>query len=202
VRRFLLLLLLTVLSTGCASSGFVGSPAPPPGYASPALGEAPALDSVNAVLSQGRFVVEVTDGRSILDARQVEVGPETTRVVRTNGADPQVQYVPTDRVESVTAARKTSGAEVGAFIGAVPGAVLAGAGLAALAATDCSADCSLGAILTVALIGVGVLGAGGGGLLGGAIGALVSPDRSPAVHYEGPVTRYLPEPTPSTTTDL
>lgn len=202
----LLVLLLTLAASGCASSGFVGSLTPPLDYAPPVTGEAPALDSVNAALASGRFTIAIVDERDIRDVRQIEIGSAITRVVRRSGATPQIQYVPTELVASVAKVGKASGADVGAFVGALPGTALAVAGLVSLNQIDCSGAedsyCALGALFVIGAVGVGFLAAAAGGVLGVVIGAAVSPSRPDIVLYQGPVARYLPETTPAVESDL
>ncbi len=200
--RLLVFVLLLPL-VGCASSQLIGSADAPPGYAPLELGSAPALDSVNVALADGRFTIEMLDGGQSADVRSVAVGPETTRFQLDSGAE---RYVLTVQVHSIVGERGQGGAEVGALVGALPGTALMVLALTEAASSECDSStdsyCELGRLVVVIAAGIGLLGAGMGGLLGGAVGALVSPARDGTEYYVGPITRYLPEPTPAVTSDL
>ncbi len=200
--RLLVLLLLTILATGCASSGFVGSPAPPPGYFADTVAVSEPLDAVNDALSEGRFALVTTSGRTV-DVRSVRIGPTTTQFRKPRETP---RYLPTDEVERVEAGVGGSGAATGAFIGMTPGLALM-IGALIIASDDnegCDSNsngCAFEAILFVSGVAAGGALMATGALVGAGIGALSDPSRS-VVLYEGPVTRYLPEPTPSVQSDL
>ncbi len=194
--RLLLLLLLTAASTGCASSGFIGSPAPPPGYFADTAAVSEPLAAVNDVLSEGRFTLVTTTGRKV-DVRSIRVG-STTTTFRAPRDSPR--YLPTSDLARVEAGRQGSGVATGALVGMVPGVVLTTAGLVSSNDMECGDEdigwCGLGEAIKFGLIAGGVVLVLVGGAVGAGIGAIADPGKT-VVLYEGPVARYLPEPSPT-----
>lgn len=148
-----LILLLTVFSQGCASSGASPSSA----------GTAPgSTEAANRALAGQRAKIELADGQVILGARDVEMGPDSTSW--SGGSVPALHNVPTATVLKVTTQSRRK-----ILRGLGYGAVIGGA-LFLLGGSEGDDDPSGS---TDFLAGAAALGSVVvGGLIGAAVGAI------------------------------
>ena len=142
------LLLVTVLLSGCASSRL--SSCPPV-----------TLPELNETLDDRWVTVALVEGRD-LRAADVEMGAEWTtyRDIRTS----RTHQIPTANIEQIRA-RGASGGGAGFLIGAVPGLILIGAGV--------TGEVSAGPHSGGAIEGFAVLGGAALAATGAVVGALI-----------------------------
>lgn len=185
----LLLVLLVLALTGCASG--------------PEIAQPPTkLSEINRVLETADATIVWVSGEQVKDAEYVRLSLDSIRYrLHTDPGEPD-RWERTPQIDENTRSRSIhdvqrieahvggGGGFTGLAIGAAPGGILAGASLVAGIMQDCgessSPVCGLGPVLGLYW---GAIGALAGGLVGAILGELVDDDRR--VVYRRPVDQYL-----------